>query len=72
MSGAMKTLIDTVLNMYDSLSSRTMELLREKSERLRAEEALKESEQRWKFLLDESGDEVWDWNISEGYVYKIK
>ncbi|MCX7084669.1 MAG: bacteriohemerythrin [Methylococcales bacterium] len=70
MSGAMKTLIDTVLNMYDSLSSRTMDLLREKSERIRAEEALKESEQRWKFLLDESGDEVWDWNISEGYVYR--
>lgn len=69
MSGAMKTLIDTVLNMYDSLSARTMELLREKSERIRAEEALKTSEKRWQFLLDESGDEIWDWNIINDEIY---
>ena len=70
MSVAMKTLIDTVLNMYDSLSTRTIELLREKSERIRAETALKASEQRWQFLLDQSGDELWDWNITNDEVYK--
>ena len=69
MSGAMKVLIDTVLNMYDSLSSRTMDLMREKAERRRAEEALKASEDRWKFVLDEAGDGVWDWNIASGDVY---
>lgn len=70
MSGAMKVLIDTVLTMYDSLSSRTMELLREKTERQRAEAALKASEDRWKFILDGAGDGVWDWNIANGEIYR--
>ncbi len=40
MEGATKTLIDTVLNMYDRLSSRTLELMRERLERKQAEENL--------------------------------
>lgn len=44
MSGSMKLLIDTVLAMYDSLSSRTLELMKEKTERKRIEAALNESE----------------------------
>ncbi len=70
MSGATKVLIDTVLNMYDSLSSRTMELLRERTERQRAEEALKASEDRWKFILSGAGDGVWDWDIDSGDIYR--
>ncbi len=31
--------------------------------------ALKESEQRWKFALEASGDAVWDWNVESGEVY---
>jgi diguanylate cyclase (GGDEF)-like protein/hemerythrin-like metal-binding protein/PAS domain S-box-containing protein len=41
MSGAMRVLIDTVLKMYDSLSAKTLELMREMAERQRAEEKLK-------------------------------
>ncbi len=70
MSGAMKVLIDTVLGMYDSLSARTLDLLRERTERRRAEEALRASEERWRFVLDGAGDGVWDWNVANGEVYR--
>lgn len=35
----------------------------EVAERRQAEAALKESEFRWKFAIEGSGDGVWDWNI---------
>src|SRR3989339_582772 len=34
-----------------------------------AEERLQESEERWKFALDGSGDGVWDWNAVTNKVY---
>lgn len=40
MSGAMRVLIETVLKMYDSLTLRTLELMREIAERQRVEESL--------------------------------
>lgn len=52
MSGSMKLLIDTVLAMYDSLSSRTLDLMKEKAERTRIEKALKESEKQEKGFSD--------------------
>jgi two-component system, cell cycle sensor histidine kinase and response regulator CckA len=39
------------------------------SERKRVEEALKESEYRWKFALEGAGDGVWDWNIETGEAF---
>lgn len=41
MSGAMKVLINTILDMYDSLSARTIQLAREMAERKRAEDKLR-------------------------------
>jgi len=38
------------------------------SERRRAEQALQESEERWKFALEGAGDGVWDWNIQTGHA----
>lgn len=32
-------------------------------------EALRESEARWQFALDGSGDGVWDWNVKTGRVF---
>lgn len=34
-----------------------------------AEEALRESEARWKFALEGAGDGVWDWNLAKGEIY---
>ncbi|GIX25451.1 MAG: hypothetical protein KatS3mg122_2682 [Caldimonas sp.] len=34
-----------------------------------AELALAQSEQRWKFALEGSGDGVWDWDVQAGTVY---
>lgn len=63
MSGSTKVLIETVLTMYDSLSNRTMELMREKTLRKQAERALQISEERWKFIIEEGAEDVWDWDI---------
>ncbi|MCF7969605.1 MAG: bacteriohemerythrin [Methylococcaceae bacterium] len=70
MSDSIEALIDTVMMMYDSLSTRTMELMREKTARLRAEAALKLNEDRWNFIMESSGDEVWDWDVIQGEVYR--
>lgn len=68
MSSSIDVLIDTVLMMYDSLSSRTMELMQEKIARQRAEEALRINEQRWQFVMESAGDEIWDWDINSGEI----
>ncbi len=41
---------------------------RDVTERKKSEEALKESEFRWKFAIEGSGDGVWDWNIETDEV----
>ncbi len=68
MSSSIDVLIDTVLIMYDSLSSRMLELMQEKIARQRAEEALHINEQRWQFVMESAGDEMWDWDINSGEI----
>ena len=34
-----------------------------------AEEALRESEERWQFALEGAGDGVWDWNAQTNRVF---
>ncbi len=63
MSASIEVLIDTVMMMYDSLSVRTIDLMREKNARLRAEEAVRVNEARWQFVMESVGDEVWEWDI---------
>ncbi len=46
MSGSMKVLIETVLIMYDDLSARAIELLRERHARIKAETRLKEANKK--------------------------
>ncbi len=65
MKGAMQVLIHTVLDMYDSLSSRTLDLMKEKSLRRIAEAELLKSEERWQFILEHDVDKIWDWNVHE-------
>lgn len=68
MTGFMRIVIETVLTMYESISTRTLDLMREKTLRLRAEEALKKSEERWKFVLEGASDNAWDWNIEDNVL----
>jgi len=61
MSGAMRVLIETILSMYDTLSSRTLQLMREIAERQRVEDRLRlsrkaiESTLESIFITDASG-----------------
>lgn len=69
MSGSMKVLVNTVLSMYDSLSTRTLDLMREKTLRKKAEEALLNSEERWKFVLEDGSENIWDWDVSNDKMH---
>lgn len=49
---------------FDQADSVTYATARDISERKQAEAQLAESEFRWKFAIEGSGDGVWDWNIA--------
>jgi len=68
MSGSAHSHIETVLNMYSSISSRTLDLMREKTLRIQAEKALHISEERWKFIFESGTDNIWDWDIQSDTV----
>jgi len=53
MAGSMRILIDTILRMYDGLSARTLELMRERNARSKAKEKLIESNRELKTALEE-------------------
>ncbi len=42
------------------------------TERKKAEAALKDSEDRWRFALEGGRDGVWDWNVADGTVFYSK
>ncbi|MEA3228239.1 MAG: PAS domain S-box protein [Campylobacterota bacterium] len=72
MNGRMKLIVETVLTMYDTISGRTLELMREKSLRLKAEAALKVSDECWNFVLHSGAEKIWDWDINNNRINKSK
>jgi two-component system, sensor histidine kinase and response regulator len=44
-------------------------IIRDITEIKKAEAALRDSEARWQFAIDGSGDGIWDWNIVTGKVF---
>ncbi|MBK7215103.1 MAG: PAS domain S-box protein [Bacteroidales bacterium] len=46
-----------------------MNIVRDISERKKAENSLRESEERWSFAIEGSNDGIWDWNIEKGEVF---
>lgn len=58
MSGSVQMLIDTVLSMYDTLSSRTLDLMRERGERIKAEAALQQAHDNLEKQVDERTREL--------------
>ena len=45
-------------------------VVRDVTERKRAQEALRQSEERWQFALEGAGDGVWDLNLKTGKVFR--
>ena len=39
------------------------------TEKVKAENALRQSEERWQFALEGPGDGIWDWNVKTNEVY---
>jgi len=72
MSGAMQSHIETILDMYSNISTRTLDLMREKALRIKAEKALHISEERWKFILDTGNENIWDWDIQSDTLVSSK
>ena len=44
-------------------------IMRDVTKRKRAEDALRQSEERWQFAIEGAGDGLWDWNILTGEAF---
>ncbi len=67
--GVLVVLFAGVLIFKQQLRARTRELTAELALRRKTEADLRESEERWQFALEGSGDGVWDWDVNTGRVY---
>jgi two-component system cell cycle sensor histidine kinase/response regulator CckA len=57
-------------NQYDAPGIQGVVITaRDITERMRMEESLRDSEQRWLFALEGAGDGVWDWNAQTDEVF---
>lgn len=68
-SETVKTMLETILSMYGRLTNQTVDLLRERTLRKQAEDALFLSEERWKFILEQDTESIWEWDDQIGTTY---
>ena len=63
-----------ITGTYFDLAGKRVHLaaVRDVSIRMQTEQSLRESEERWQFALEGSGDGVWDWNVQTNEVYFSK
>ncbi len=68
--GTYRWLLDRTLLVYDDEGNATHFLgyISDITKLKQNEAALKESELRWKFAVEGSGDGLWEWNIPEGTI----
>ena len=62
-AGAHDYLMKNNLTRLAAAVTREIKEAQDRREHRRAAEALRESEERWKFALEGAGDGVWDWNV---------
>ena len=62
--------VEISLSWYDAPDGRYITgVLVDLTERLRAEAAVREAEERWKVALESTDDGVWDWDVAAGTFY---
>ncbi len=59
----------TVAQGYENNYSKVLVSIIDITERVRYENELRDSEERWKFALEGSGDGLWDWNLKTDEVF---
>lgn len=69
LSGLLFALLMTVIHTREKANQIAVQLTEDIR---RNEEMLRESEFRWKFAIEGTGDGLWDWSINEGRVFFSK
>jgi diguanylate cyclase (GGDEF)-like protein/PAS domain S-box-containing protein len=67
--GEIGQLLLRMKHMVERVEERTQELTREIGERRRAEEALRDSEERYALAARGANDGLWDWDLRTGQIY---
>ena len=71
-NGTSKTVLANAAPHATAYEAEHLVVLYDITDRKETEAALRESEARWRFAMDGSGDGMWDWRIDTGMVYCSK
>ncbi|MFZ5352273.1 MAG: HD domain-containing phosphohydrolase [Bacillota bacterium] len=65
----MVSLTKTINSLLDKIETYLAKMKKDEEKVRQLNESLRESEERWQFALNGSGDGVWDWNLRTGEVF---